>query len=97
MTGATLTGVVGQIKWSYYVAAAINGYAVTRTGKGESAQWSLRGTIVNADAYKMAQRPLHFVAPHQKGEWRWQITSHDIQDGTITATLGQFVEHMDKR
>lgn len=75
---------VGQIKWAYYVAAAINGYSVTR----EADQWTLRGTVVLADAYKLAQRPLLFVAPHAKGEWRWPILALTLIDGRLTATLG---------
>jgi len=28
-----------------------------------------------ADAFKLTQRPLKFVAPHAKGEWVWPIDS----------------------
>lgn len=93
MSGAVITGVVGQIKWSYYVAAAINGYTVSR---GPDNAWRLRGTIVMADAFKMAQRPLMFVAPVMLGappnqtpsEWKWPIVESDIVNGTIIAKLG---------
>jgi hypothetical protein len=86
----TIRGVVGQIKWSYYVAAGINGYRVIvnrKTGTG-----TLRGTVVVSDAFKMAQRPLEFVALHKGGEWRWAITSHQITNGTVTATLAPLKE-----
>jgi hypothetical protein len=93
MSRAAITGVVGQVKWSYYVAAAINGYTVSR---GPDGSWSLRGTIVISDAFKMAQRPLTFVAPVRLGkppddtptEWRWPIVSSEIVNGTIVARLG---------
>lgn len=84
MAGA-ITGVVGQIKWHYYTAAAIEGYHVTRTDKDG---WSLRATVVLADPFKMAQRPLTFVAPTNKGEWRWPILESSIADGALTARLG---------
>ena len=84
MAGA-ITGVVGQIKWHYYVAAAINGYHVTRSDDGH---WGLTATVVLADAFKMAQRPLTFVAPTDKGEWRWPIESHELADGALRARLG---------
>ena len=84
-SGLQIRGVVGQIKWSYYIAAAIHGYTVKRDK--ETKAWSLVGTVVTSDAFKMAQRPLEFVAPTQKGDWRWTIESHRIVNGTVTATL----------
>jgi hypothetical protein len=87
-----MTGVVGQIKWAYYVAAAINGYTVTRNGRGADATWALTGTVVMADSFKMSQRPLRFVAPHDKGEWVWPITTLDVQNGQLTAQLGPPIE-----
>lgn len=87
-----MKGVVGQITWGYYTAAAINGYTVTRAGRGAEAQWTLVGTVVIADGFKLMQRPLFFVAPHAKGEWRWPITSIDmgpnVGPNQIRATLG---------
>lgn len=83
-----LSGVVGHIKWQYYTAAAINGYVVSRSKDGR--QWSLVATVVLSDAYKMAQRPLTFVAKHQKGEWRFPIESFALHADThrLTARLG---------
>jgi hypothetical protein len=92
VSALTIRGVVGQIKWHYYNAAAINGYTVTRTGTAGDATWSLRGTVVLADAFKMAQQPLMFIAPTQHGEWRWPILSVQMVDGSLTATLGPPVE-----
>src|SRR5688572_22010805 len=85
MAKGVINGVVGHIKWSYYVAAAINGYTVTRDGQ----QWTLRGTVVVSDAYKLAQRPLIFLAPHSKGVWSWPIEQIEMSRGQVTATLGQ--------
>lgn len=81
---ASITGVVGRVKWAYYDAALIEGYAVARTAE----EWSLRATVVMSDAFKMSQRPLVFVAPHQHGEWRWPILSHELKQGTLSARLG---------
>lgn len=85
MAGAVITGVVGRIKWGYYIAADVNGYTVTRS---QDQVWNVRGVVVNADAYKMAQRPLMFVAPHNQGDWRWPIQDIQIVAGTLTARLG---------
>lgn len=83
---AVLTGVVGHVMWHYYVAGAINGYTVARAKDGK---WSLTATVVLSDAFKMAQRPLTFVAKHAKGEWRWPILSLQLANGAqLTAQLG---------
>jgi hypothetical protein len=91
--GATIRGVVGQITWGYYTAARLEGYTVTRSKAGV---WSLHGTVVLADPFKIKQRPLLFVAPHDKGEWRWPIDSIDLgADGGPThlrAALGAPLE-----
>jgi hypothetical protein len=83
---AEIRGVVGQVKWHYYTAAAINNYTVTRSVHNA---WTLRATVVLSDDFKMSQQPLVFVAPHQAGAWRWPIVSHVIADGTLSAQLGQ--------
>jgi len=81
-----LKGVVGHIKWHYYVAAQIEGYTVTRSK--DRREWALSATVVLSDAFKMAQRPLTFVAKHAKGEWRWPITSMQVDAHRLTAKLG---------
>lgn len=84
MSGGSITGVVGSIKWAYYTAAAINNYTVTRS----DAAWTLSATVVLSDAFKLSQRPLRFVAPHAHGEWAWPILTIQLADGALTATLG---------
>lgn len=92
--GIQIRGVVAQIKWSYYNAAAIHGYTVQRNK--QTGVWSLVGTVVASDAFKLRQRPLVFVAPHRQGTkeraWRWTIESHEIINGTVRATLSPFQE-----
>jgi len=87
---AVLRGVVGQICWSYYAAARLEGYRVRRDKK--TGAWSLAGRVVHADAFKLSQKPLVFVAPFMRngtpGEWRWPIQELNIQDGVVTAALG---------
>lgn len=78
-------GVKAVIKWSYYNAAAIEGYTVTRSPNGD---WSLRATVVMSDSFKLKQAPLVFVAPHDKGAWYWPIVEMNLQGGVVTATLG---------
>jgi len=85
---AVIRGSVGVIKWSYYNAAAIEGYTVNATKDG---RWSLHCRILNSDSFKMRQRPLIFVAPHQHGEWRWPIyhETMSITGDRMQADLGQ--------
>ena len=81
-----LRGIVGHVKWHYYTAAAINGYTVTRT---EGGGLLLAATVVMRDAFKIAQRPLIFEAPHAKGVWRWPLITHTLTErGELTARLG---------
>lgn len=90
-----IRGIVGRIEWGYFNAAAINGYQVRQQPDGG---WSLIGTAINVDAFKIRQRPLIFVAPHQDGEWRWPIRTIDLGEGhgprAIEATLGPQLPEM---
>lgn len=81
---STIRGVVGRLEWGWYVAAAINGYLVTRRGR----RWSLRATIVQRNGYNLAQRPLWFVAPHKGGTWRWPVQEWREEGLSLIATLG---------
>lgn len=84
---ASIAGTVGVIKWTYYTAAAINGYTVTLDKA--SGYTSLVATVVHQDRFKLAQRPLVFEAPHKGGAWRWPIVSLTIADsGRLVAQLG---------
>jgi hypothetical protein len=76
---------VGQIRWAYYVAARLEGYAVSRDDAGI---WRLSGRVVISDAFKLSQRPLMFIAPHAKGEWRWPILELTVDCGQVRARLG---------
>lgn len=74
-----IKGVVGTIRWHYYVAAAIHGFTVTPRTRDRRA-WSLRATVVLSDAFKMTQRPLVFSASLRGGrEWCWPIMSFTIE------------------
>lgn len=86
-----LTGVVGHIKWHRYTAAAINGYTVTWSK--DQTQWTLTATVVLSDAFKIAQRPLTFVAQYKNAQgetcaWRWPIREMQLQEHALSATLG---------
>lgn len=90
-----IRGVVGRIDWGYFAAGAINGYSLHR---GADGTWALRGTLVHFDAFKIRQRPLVFIAPHQHGEWRWPVQTVDLGDGPgpreLRATLGPQLPEM---
>ena len=60
-----ITGVKGLIKWSYYTAAHVEGYALYRDKDGG---WTLSATLVLSDAFKMKQKPLMFIAPYIKDQ-----------------------------
>ncbi len=77
--------------WGYYSAAALHGYTITHNK--ETKTWSLRGTVVASDIYRLRQRPLFMATPHKSGGFgamfpqRWEIVSHQISNGTVRATL----------
>ena len=83
-----LTGVNGQVKWSYHVAADVQGYTITR----QAQEWRLRATVVKSNDYALQQFPLVFVAPHEKGEWLFPILQHEVKDGVLTAQIGAPLE-----
>ena len=84
----TIRGRVAAVKWAYFTAAAVEGYTVTHA---PAVGWSVAGTLVPGavDAYKLAQRPLFFVAPFKRGAWRWEIQTLTRRDGgRFVAQLG---------
>jgi hypothetical protein len=83
-----IEGIVAEIRWTYYTAAAINGYRLT--WERAARRWSLAATVVLADAFKIAQRPLVFVALVRGAEWQFDILSFELPGlhGPMTARLG---------
>jgi hypothetical protein len=84
-----LTGVVGRLEWGWHPAASINGYTITRTKKTKA--WALRATVVHVDAFNITQRPLVFIAPHQRGAWRWVVRRVRFPDGDYPPARVPFV------
>lgn len=84
----TIRGVVARLEWAHYVAATLEGYTVTGT---PATGWALSAHVVQADAFKVAQRPLWFVAPLAHGAWEWPIESLTINlpAGRVSARLGK--------
>lgn len=90
-----IRGDKARIDWGYFAAAAIQGFSITRTKDGG---YTLTGTVVTLDAFKVRQKPLVFIAPHKDGEWRWPVVTLDIAEGhgprAIRATLGAQLPEM---
>ena len=87
MFAREIRGRVAAVKWAYFDAASVEGYTVTKAAAG----WTVRGALVpgRVDAFKLAQRPLFFVAPFKGGAWRWEIqTITQDGDGGFSAVLG---------
>jgi hypothetical protein len=88
----TIRGAVARVEWGYFIAAAIEGYVITRAGKGPSSKWRARATVITHDAFKLSQRPLMFVAPTKHGEWRWPVLTITVTAGRLVADLGAPIE-----
>ena len=95
---AIVRGVVAELRWAYYTAAGIEGWTVIRDPKGARpkgapAGWSLSARVVQSDPFKLAQRPLVFVAPHAKGRWVWPVERFVVVNGALSARLGPVEEY----
>ena len=66
----------------------MNGYTVTRTVTRQGPQWAVRGLVVNADGFKLPQRPLFFVAHDLMGE---KLIEVNITSPTGIQELGRFL------
>lgn len=80
----TVSGVTGLLKWSYHEAGTLGAWTVAKA----EGVWTLSATVVKADAFRVSQRPLRFVAPHANGAWIWPITELQISGASLTAVLG---------
>lgn len=94
MAGGPISGVAGAVMWSYYKAAIIEGYTVVGRGPKGALRWSLSARVVHADAFKLSQRPLVFVAVHERGSWRWPIVEFTLVNNRLTAELGAVEERV---
>ena len=86
--GGSIRGVTAIVRWVYFEAARLDGYAITREGH----EWRASGRVVWTHSQHLKQHPLSFVAPHARGEWEWTILDYDITAGQFKARLGPPVE-----
>lgn len=78
---ATLTGVAGELRWSYLPAATLGAWTLTSGATGRT----LTAAILTSDAYRITQAPLHF----RFGRRTWPVIEvHVTDDGRLTARLG---------
>lgn len=75
----TLAGQVAEVRWVYYTAATLG-------------RWSLEagvftGRVVDADPYRLQQRPLTVLIPKQGRPWEWPITDVAIVGGQLTGRV----------
>ena len=83
----SIRGVIAQVKYTYFTAAAIEGYMVIREDNA-GATWTATGRVVVSDPYLLTLRPLLFVAPIQGGAFRWPVHAIEVIDGRLVAKLG---------
>jgi len=86
-------GTAAQIRWAYYVAAGVEGFTLLQHPPPPKqpfakTKWSLSARLVGSDKFKMAQRPLLFVAVVREKRWLFQIEEFRIAGDHLTATLG---------
>lgn len=76
----------GEIKWAYHTAASLGSWSIDTDSHGRI---TLTAKVVSADTFKASQAPLTFQVPRPSGQvWSWPITSLQISETAVTATLG---------
>lgn len=77
-----------SIAWVYHHAATLTDCTITCDA--DTKEWRASGTITEAIAFRLAQRPLTLtVSPAGGGAWRWPITElEEASAGVFRARLG---------
>ena len=84
MSDRRIKAAAGELRWGYHQAATLRGCEVAC----QEGTWALAATVVVANAFRIAQRPLTFVIVHRKGAWSWPVLDLQFSDGAVTARLG---------
>ncbi len=79
MYKVVIQGRAGSVRWGYHSAADLAAWTITND--------TLTGTVSTVDEFRVSQRPLIFVVTRVNGDWTWPITTLQIVDRTLTATL----------
>jgi hypothetical protein len=80
-----VTGGHGLVKYAYQTAAELKPYHIARDEL--TGAWTLTGTVIAANAFLLAQRPLAFLM--KAGAWRWPVESWAMAGGTCRARLSE--------
>lgn len=83
MLCSQMRGLEATVRWGYRTAAALGAWTFNRTDNGGT----VTARIVTRDAFLMTQVPLDVRAPMGRAIWRWRITSLQINDTTLTASV----------
>lgn len=78
----SITGTSAVIRWGYRDAAVVSSWSAPI-----SKDTTVTGTVSSVDAFRVSQRPLTFVVTRESGDWRWPITSLQIDGLTFRATV----------
>ena len=84
-----ISGVNGEIKWGYVLAAEVGTWSISVDATGGE----LTGTVSSPpNEFAASQQPLRFVAERPKVTWEWPIQTLQVIDGRVTARLGPIKE-----
>lgn len=81
----SITGHIGEIRWSYLPAVVFGPWAFEGDGTGGT----LTAQIVRCDEFRLAQSPLVVVVPAGRAEWRWSVRDLQIHGGALTASVAR--------
>lgn len=80
----TLSGLTGDLRWGYLVAAVFGPWRFEGGGGGGT----LTGTLVSSDAFRLTQVPLTAVLQVGRSSTRWRVEGVEISGSEVVVTLG---------
>jgi hypothetical protein len=81
----TITGVEGELRQGYFVAATLGAWSFVGTKEGGT----VTGSVLTSNAFRLEQPGISVVVPVGKGNIRWPIQAMQIANGTLSATVGE--------
>jgi hypothetical protein len=79
-----LNGGEGYVAWGYRTAARCTSWTVQRS----LGYWTLRAKVSSVDLFQLQQQPLEFRTPRKGGFLCFPVTSVQLVDKQLSATLG---------
>lgn len=81
MNDLRVKGAAAELRWGYHRAATLGAWSVG----GTPGAWTFTATVVEADTFRVSQRPLKVVTPNG---WHWPVFTLQMTGTSLTAVVG---------